>query len=533
MSGSNEASPDDSGPPEVFPPGARPLDVLDPSQLDEPPPPTEPEDEGERTARRRGWALLVAAALLYLGTFVWFFPPTHAIEDEVGYLNMAAVWSQGALTAEGAGYEALADFDLGPRGTVGWRNPGRALVTAPAVALGGYRAAFLLSALIHVALALCAGAALVSLRRSPAWALLVLWHPTLLLYSRTVMADELSGLFLCAALALALRRHALLAGAAFALACSARFQVAIALPFFVLALLRHDGKRAALQAFATAAAGGALLVAYNLYALGHPLGTTRQGFFALNLIPGHAAHYGQALLLLWPGMLLTPFLWAAWRYRHRHEHVAPSLDRGAALLAALTLPLLAFLLPYYFVDRDPSGRFLIELVIGQRLLQPMLAVWIVAYAALLARCLPTRLEPHLPKAAGALLLCGFLGNCALQSRHQEHLQRYADARDTLIEHVPPDSLVLCNRTLSKLFEVPLVPAPPYRLTLYEFQGQLLEHTDTVNAEPTKVYFAHLRKTEGQPVPPFDALLKRHPNAKPLLQGRLLLYELTPTKSRKP
>ena len=73
-------------------------------------------------ADRRGWALLGGSVLLYLLLFAWFFPPTHGIEDEVGFLNIASIWARGALTVEGAGLEQLSESQLGPRGHVGWRK---------------------------------------------------------------------------------------------------------------------------------------------------------------------------------------------------------------------------------------------------------------------------------------------------------------------------------------------------------------------------------------------------------------------------
>lgn len=481
---------------------------------------------------RAGWALLGVGAALYLLTFLLYFPPTHAIEDEVGFLNMATVFSRGALTAEGAGFEELAEFAPRRAGRVGWRNPGRGLFTAPFLALGGYRAALASGALIHLALVFAAACALRALERSPAWALLLLFHPTFLIYSRAVMSDELGALGAGAALALALWRKPFLAGLALGMGCAARYQLAVATPFLAWELWRHDGPRAGAKFLAGAGALGLVILAYNLSVLGSPIGNSGQGFFSLRNVGPHLLHYTKALLLLWPGMLLAPVAYGLWRLGQRGAHVSPQVRRRVGLLLAASIPLTLLLLPYYFVDRDPAGRLHIELVIGQRLLQPALPGWILLYALLLARAWPERLRRLLPGLALATLALGAGGSFALQARHQRHLERYAAARDVIAQSVPTGSLLLANRTLNKLFEVPREDLPRYRLRAYHFHGQRLERPELL-AETQPAYLAHLRKTRGEPRPAaWDELLAQHPRARLVHEDeRLTLYEVPPPERR--
>ncbi|MGE0710928.1 MAG: hypothetical protein AB7N76_15960 [Planctomycetota bacterium] len=479
----------------------------------------------------QGWWLLLAAIAAYLLAFAVYYPPTHAIEDEVGFLNMSLAWSRGALTEEGAGLGHLADFDPGPHGRAGWRNPGRPLVTVPFWWLGGYRATFAAGALIHVALTLAAACALRALGRSAGWALLVLLHPTLILYSRAVMSDELGGLGVAAALWLLLRRRPLLAGLALGLGCAARYQVAVLVPFLAAVLLRHDGRRGAAAFLAGVGVWGLALVGYDVYALGHPLGPTRQGFFALAHLPRNLVHYGLALGLLWPGMLLAPFAWLGWSASGRARGAPLEARRAVALLIAAALPLPALLLVYYWFDQDPQGRLYVDLVVGQRLLQPVLAAWVLLYAAGVAALWPARRAGALRGLAVAVALGGSLAGAALQAKHQRHLAAYAAARAEVEARVPAGALLLCNRTLGKLFEVPTT-GPDYRLRSYEFHGRLLDHEQEQAArEPGTWFLAHLAKADGAPPPPaFATCLARHPGARLVLRdARLVLYAVPPPR----
>src|SRR4051812_47522211 len=86
---------------------------------------------------RPDWAALFLLTAGFAALFAAYYPPISGIEDEVGFVNQALVWSRGAVTAEGAGWTDLADFRAVEGRHVGSRHPGRSLWAAPFVALGG------------------------------------------------------------------------------------------------------------------------------------------------------------------------------------------------------------------------------------------------------------------------------------------------------------------------------------------------------------------------------------------------------------
>ena len=103
----------------------------------------------------------------------------------------------------------------------------------------------------------------------------------------------------------------------------------------------------------------------------------------------------------------------------------------------------------------------------------------------------------------------------------------------LAERVPSGPLLLANRTLTKLFEVPRADGPRYRLRAYHFHGQRLERGPELARETQPAYLAHLRKTANEPRPAAWAeLLAEHPRARLLHEDeRLILYELPPPEAR--
>jgi hypothetical protein len=143
----------------------------------------------------------------YAALFALWYPPLPGIEDEAGFVNQALIWSRGAVSAEGAGFSTgfgdLADFtEVGGR-HVPLRQPGRSLLALPFLMAGGVRATFASGLLLHLATTALAALLLERLGHSALWAALVLFHPTLAIYSRTIMGDEAAGAgLLLAALAL-------------------------------------------------------------------------------------------------------------------------------------------------------------------------------------------------------------------------------------------------------------------------------------------------------------------------------------------
>lgn len=439
------------------------------------------------------WTALFVLMLGYTALFLVYYPPLSGIEDEVGFVNQTLVWSRGAISAEGAGFDELGDFLLIKGRHVAQRHPGRSLLALPFVAEGGLRAIYLSGLTLHLAMTVLGAALLARLGRSPLWAVLLLFHPTLALYSRTMMADAGAGTgLLLSGLALTLGPGAgagVWAGLGVGLAALMRYHAGAALPIVAAAFPftpdRPHPTRDALLCLLTGGGIGGLIVAYNLALYGtltDPFSANR-GYFSWDLLGPHLLFYGSVLLVLWPGMLL-----------------APVLDRSPIrwLVRGVCGFYLVFLSTYYF--HDTGSGWIETVVVGQRLLEVALPLWVVSYAGMIddwvARPVQRRLGQRAWKGL-VVLCCGALlaGTGMLFHRHQAHLNRLHAARAAIAAAVPEGSLVVVNSVLIKLFAIPS-EAPSYRCRLINGLGDAGE----LDRESRSWYLALLPTRPGGPLP---------------------------------
>lgn len=237
---------------------------------------------GQR-GERLHWAGLVLLLLVYTAVYAAYFPRIHGIKDEAGFINQALLWSRGLPPDFDLRTSPIEDLVFVGGKWVSWRNPGRSLLILPLLPFRSTEVLYGSSLLLHLASTLAAAALLRRLRRSPLWAALVLFHPTLSLYSRTLMADGAAGLCLTlAVLALTGRRHpGFLAGLALGVGAIFRYQVGLLLPFLAAGICFTSGlarpRRQALLALAGGLAVGLPLFLYNQQVFGQVLGYTGRG----------------------------------------------------------------------------------------------------------------------------------------------------------------------------------------------------------------------------------------------------------------
>jgi hypothetical protein len=487
--------------------------VAEPGPRPEAPTPLNRPDDSP-TSVRRAWAVLAALMLGYAALFVAYYPPIAGVEDEVGFINQALVWSRGAVTAEGAGWPCgLADFMEYHGRHVPTRHPGRSLVALPFLAVGGVTATFASGLLLHLAMTAAGGALLARLGRSPLWAALVLFHPTLALYSRTVMADGPAGAGLLLAALAVVSDAPVAAGLAVGLAAAMRHHSALALPIVAGSFVYPrapacpvaDSRRWPRATVCVLAGGavGSALVAYNLAVYGtltEPF-TARRGVFAASFVIPHLTFYAAALMVIWPGMLL-----------------APLLDRSRLrwLVRGVIVVFLGPLLFYYFHDR--ADRWIETAVLGQRLIQVALPLWVVSYAGVVDDLVATPLRRRLGTATfrglTTLTCVGLLAATALLfARHQAHLRVLRQARDAVAARVPDGALIFFSGSFYKIVGTPS-GVPYYRLQPLDWMGtpyETPEHFDRNLARtPGPWYVAVQKHTPAEPPPPFlRALIGRH------------------------
>ncbi len=385
---------------------------------------------------RKVW-LLVAGVVLYVLTFLTLYPRTTAIVDEDAYLTEAFLLRTGRLSYAGSGIPAPHMTVESDGRLTSKYPPGTSLFLVP-FTLFGWRAVFVSGLLLALAGTGLFGLILKRLapEADPAWTLLYLFHPAVVLFSRTIMSDLLAATLVLAAFYCLLRRGGWLLTSGFVLgfACLVRYSSAIFVPVFLLLALRPSGSRlrSALMLLAGFVPLAGLIAAYNAYAYGSPFSFPMYltGHFSPAYFLHNAWYYGIALMLLYPLMLVAPL----------------AAGKGRRLLLGLPayalLGLYCFFSYIYEVPSLPA-----RLTVGIRYLLPALPFFILAFVLTADRILG-----HL--RAGWLKYVGVAGmallSVAIQLRHDRLLDVQAGYQRLLLDNVPESALLLGDASVSEL-----------------------------------------------------------------------------------
>ena len=392
---------------------------------------------------------LVLLGLVVAGFWVPWYPPAIAIEDEAAYLAQARIFARGELVGNEPGDRTISMRETA-RGVAAKYPPGHPLLLAP-FQWGPWRLGFLLPVTTLLLTTLLAALALRRNGHSALWAALVLLHPTLLLYSRTLMSELTAALVVTAGFIWSDPRRPRPIAAGLALGAAPAMRTAL-LPIagFLGALfvwrLWRDGKRIhAAQAVGAALVPLLALAAYNFAVFGNPVELHAQytGTFDWGSSPSRFLFYAVALNLLWP--LLA---------------VGVALSRHPRRLEAQVILAFTFLLygAYYFVDR--RFGFPADLVVGLRFFAPVLPLLCIIYVEPLDRLL--RHARHRNALAIVGILAVIAANIALVSRHHGFLSETALRRDVAVAAAQQADFVAVHGSAAELMS-PAWGAPPFVL----------------------------------------------------------------------
>ena len=450
---------------------------------------------------------------LYTALFFWYYPPICGIEDEQGFVNQTIFWSHGAISAEGAGLSKnLGDLMEVAGRHVPMRHPGRSLITLPFYLAGGYPAIFISGYLIHIAMVLLASKILGRLNWSANGAILLLFHPTLLIYSRTIMADASAGTCLLISVYVLAKPSRLnvydciLAGLGVSLAATMRHHASAALPAVVFAVyLRQKSIRDALAVLVASAIGAVPLILLNLYVY-HTIGdpySTKRGVFDIDFLKFQIPFYVMALSVFWPLMFFSIVL-----------------VRGQiqAVMIGICSTFLAMLGCYYFHDTGTNP--IQTMILGLRLMQVALPTWIIGYVVVISQ----RINPYGRIPVRYLNRSNLIGFQSLSltllsimtilifRAHQNQLLDYDLRRQAMLRAIPVNSLVLVEGMMPKLAGIYREDQPDYEFHLVTFDGHKSYSDEKIEAETAQSHPVHLlyspKSAGGQPSKDFRELVEK-------------------------
>jgi hypothetical protein len=364
---------------------------------------------------------LVIGALAWLLVSAFYWPEAFSFADEVGYVGESRLLLSGRLLPTG---EDPGVWTTTARGLVPKYPIFGSLLMAPLVALTP-KAVFALGMLAALALCWIAARVLRGWGTEPAWALLLIAHPTIVIISRTATVDIAMTVFLFGAWQ-ALRRGRRFAAVGFVTALCLIKPTGFMLgglfaggeALRVLPRLRRL-ETDALRDVATLAA--ALAVGLTLVLVGNKIATGHLWFAydhsMMDAPPFWYSHFPKTApahfrtLLLFPPLLIL----GALPYIRRRELGPLSVIVGFGTLMCF----------YFFVD---SGTSTVEsLVLAPRLLIPVVAFLLLGYAQLLAQV--AQKSSRLSKVVRpALVTATVLSTLAISVRHHRWQAPMAAAR---------------------------------------------------------------------------------------------------------
>ena len=388
--------------------------------------------------------LAVAMGGFVLLCVIWY-PPAISIMDESAYLTQAQLFATGKLAGDASARTTM--MLETERGWVSKYPPAQSVVLAPTQWFH-WRAGFLAPLGFVLLAALFCAATLERNGLAGEWSVLLLLHPAVVLYSRTMMSEALALLVVAVALWASDpdRPRSLAAGLAIGVMPAVRTALLpIALLLGGLTALRRWRTGGVTAVGPLALGAGAPLVAlatYNQMVFGDVL-SLRVGWPGLmDLSTAHerGLFYLLALNLLWPGMLVG--ICAA---KHRRK-----LD--VMLLTATGFVVYS---AYWFVDRRYGMPA--DLVVGLRFFVPLLPVLVLGYAGLLQQSWGQWIRPARVSVSAAAVLVA--ANVVVVAVHQGFLVDIAHRREAAIEVTREGGAVIAHVSAAELFN-PAWGGPP-------------------------------------------------------------------------
>lgn len=377
--------------------------------------------------------MLIGAFLIFTAIFFFYYPATRAIVDESAYLSGAYALQRGTVFYDRAGInqEHMSDWIRGHQ--ISRYPPGNSLLLVPFTVIGR-RAIFVRGWLLAAAAFLLMILLLRHYRLPGTFAILLLYHPTVLLYSRTAMSDLPALVMVLAGMYAWIRKKHFWSGLIFGLSGAVRYpNLIVPLSVAAVALARKEF-RPALALAAGSIAGLLPLAAYNLLGFGTAWGSlTGYGTaFAVQNLPVTLMRFILALLVIYPGMLIAAAFW-------------PSPDRWTWWMPALAM-LLFYSFQGYF---DSTGSRAADLVMSLRYLLPALPLILLPAAGAVSRW--SRSNRWLVPAALGLIAIAVL----VCRRHQNFLQEKRRYEDRFYVAAADAEFVLVNKDVGEMID-------PYR-----------------------------------------------------------------------
>lgn len=383
-----------------------------------------------------GWekSLLVISAILYIFSFLIFFPSTYASIDEHGYLYNSVKLANGSLGEPSAEYAPRSIFN--GEEYISNRFIGKSLFLLPFLFLGLIGVMFS-GLVIHLLNFFILTKILDKVGVKKIFAVIYLLIPTFVWASRTLYPGLLVLTFFLLTFYFYLsnqKKHWVFAGFFAGLAVIVRNDAVIAVLALALTLLFLNPRK--LYYFVVGGIPLAIfLLIFNNYLFGGPLSVGSGGVFSLlfnfpSSMLQNILIYSVFLLFYLPLLLVSPFLEN--KTKLKYEFIAFSI--AYLYLNSLFTNFLAF---DFSIDTLFTSRL--------RYLIPLLGILLIPYAALLELFFGkiSAIKNNLPKVWTIIIIVLFIGTFFASSIHSNFLnEKRKSVSDLIYSNTPDNSLIL-------------------------------------------------------------------------------------------
>ncbi len=413
--------------------------------------------------------ILIGSLLLYTAIFFFFYPLNTGIVDETAYLSMAYTLQNGKLYYDQAGiYAAPASIKFNNH-LASRYPPGNSLLLLPFTRLN-YNLIFLRGYILMV-LGFIILIAILSHYNLPSYyALLFLFHPSMVLYSRTVMSDLPCTICCLAGLISFIKKKYILAGIVFGLNIAIRYpSILIPIALIVIFFIKKDFSN--LVKFLIGNATGVMpILLYHILVFHTVIGPARANIigFSFSNLPIMFFQFFLMINIIFPLMLLISF--------------KTKLIEKWYFIFPVLIFLLFFSLQYY---SDTGKNFFETLIRGQRYMLPVIPFLIIPYSEFVER---TRFFKKI--LTGFIITLVFL-NIIISYKHQRFLDKQTYYQNKLYEYAKDADVIVGNKDIYELIN-PFIK--PVKWESFESEGKLINVN--ISNDNKKIYLACLARSEN-------------------------------------
>jgi len=371
--------------------------------------------------------------ILQVGVTFLFYPDFYGIYDEDLYLTATHAIQNGSFFYEKAGVDApLLGTVEGTKGNVSIYLPGNSVLLLPFTVIH-WKLGFLKNILLYIGSFLLFISVLRKLKIDPVYSLVFFLHPTIVLFSRTLMSDIPSMFFLLLGIFLLLDKKNLAAGFSLGFLLLLRYpNVVLVIGIFGAFLYSKEYKKA-LRLLPGIAFFSFALFGYIIYVYGSILGpfaVDGARSFGFSYFIYNFPYYLLSLNVLFPGMLMIA-IFSGFKNKKSSLFIIPSL---------LIIIFYSF---YYYID---GGSNIIEkLVKGQRFMIPVIPLLLIPYLQFLND------KEFMRKVFVFAILLLFVFNCGIQYKHYDFVKKEKFISLTVRENIGDSDVIICNSDADELF----------------------------------------------------------------------------------